>query len=231
MREFNFALKQTVPIFFTYLFIGVAFGALMSEAGYGILLTVASAVLIYAGSMQLLMVPMLAGGAPLWSLAVTALLINARHIFYGVGFIERFRKMGWRAPYMVLSLTDETYSLLSSVRYEDGMDASRAAFWIAALDHIYWIFGCLLGAAAGRFLPFDLRGLEFSATAFFLVVVVDQWRMHRSKIPFITALVGAACFLLLFGRENFLIPTLLSSAAALLLLRSPVEKKEAGQNE
>ena len=167
MREFNFALKQTVPIFFTYLFIGVAFGALMSEAGYGILLTVASAVLIYAGSMQLLMVPMLAGGAPLWSLAVTALFINARHIFYGVGFIERFRKMGWRAPYMVLSLTDETYSLLSTVRYEDGMDASRAAFWIAALDHIYWIFGCFLGALAGRFLPFDLRGLEFSATAFF----------------------------------------------------------------
>ena len=106
MKELRFAVKNTVPIFFTYLFIGIAFGILMSDAGYSVLLTTASSLFIYAGSMQLVMVPMMTSGASLLSLAVMAFFVNARHIFYGIGFIEKFRGMGWRYPYMILSLTD-----------------------------------------------------------------------------------------------------------------------------
>ena len=116
MRELRFAVKNTFPIFFTYLFIGIAFGMLMTDAGYGILLTTASALFIYAGSMQLVMVPMMTSGASLISLALMTLFINARHIFYGIGFIEKFRGMGWRYPYMILALTDETYYVLYSMR-------------------------------------------------------------------------------------------------------------------
>ena len=230
MREFRFALRNTIPIFFTYLFIGIAFGILMSDAGYGVPLSVASAVFIYAGSMQLVMVPMLVSGASLLSLALMAFFINARHIFYGIGFIGKFRRMGWRYPYMIFALTDETYSILCSVQYELGMDEDKAAFLIALLNHLYWVFGCFLGAIAGKYLQFDMRGIDFSATAFFLVVVVNQWSRLRSRLPFIIAVVAAMSFYLLLGKEYFLIPTLVSCLAALLLLRGPIEAKEGIPN-
>lgn len=231
MKELRFAVKNTVPIFFTYLFIGIAFGILMSDAGYSVLLTTASSLFIYAGSMQLVMVPMMASGASLLSLAVMAFFVNARHVFYGIGFIEKFRRMGWRSPYMILALTDETYSVLCSVKYDEGLDQARASFLIALLNHSYWIFGSFVGACACRFLQFDMRGIEFSATALFLVVVVNQWRQYRSRLPFLTAAVSALGFYLLLGKEYFLIPTLVSCLAGLLLLRKPVEQREGIADE
>ena len=108
MRELRFAAKQTFPIFFTYLFIGIAFGVMMAECGYSAIWSLVSAVFVFAGSHQIIMVSLLKAGAPLWTVAVMTFFVNARHIFYGVGFIERFRKMGAVYPYMVLSLTDET---------------------------------------------------------------------------------------------------------------------------
>ena len=231
MKEFRFAVKNTIPIFFTYLFIGIAFGILMSDAGYSILLTTASSLFIFAGSMQIVMVPMMTSGASLPSLAFMAFFINARHIFYGIGFIEKFRRMGWRYPYMILTLTDETYSVLCSVQYEANLDEDKAAFLIAMLDHIYWVFGSFIGACAGRFLQFDMRGIEFSATAFFLVVVVNQWQQYRSKLPFLTAAVCSLGFYLLLGKEYFLIPTMITCLAALILLRGPVETREGIRDE
>ena len=229
MQELRCAVRRTVPIFFTYLFIGIAFGVLMSDAGFGPVLTVASAVFIYAGSMQIVMVPLLTSGAPLPVLALTAFFINARHLFYGIGFVEKFRRMGWRYPYMVFTLTDETYSILCSVRYDPGLDEDKSAFYIALLNHLYWIAGCAVGACAGAFLPIDLTGIEFSATAFFLVVVVEQWRQHRSKLPFLIAAVSAAVFILLLGKDGFLIPTLSVCLVSLALLRGPVERKEGAR--
>lgn len=225
MRELRFAIKNTIPIFLTYLFIGIAFGILMSDAGFGVALTVGASLFVYAGSMQLVMVPMLTSGASLLSLALTALFINARHIFYGIGFIERFRRMGRRFPYMIFSLTDETYSVLCALRCDPELSEDRASFLIALLNHLYWVFGSVLGACAGRFLGFDMRGIDFSATAFFLVVVVNQWKRQRSKLPFAVAAVSALVFLLLLGRDRFLLPTLLCTLAALLLLRRPIEKE------
>lgn len=231
MKEFRFAVRNTVPVFFTYLFIGIAFGILMSDAGYSVILTAASSFFIYAGSMQLVMVPMMTSGAPLLSLALMAFFINARHIFYGIGFIERFRRMGWRYPYMILTLTDETYSILCSVQYGEGLDEDNAAFLIAMLNHCYWVLGSFTGACAGRFLQFDMRGIGFSATAFFLVVVVNQWQQYKSKLPFLTAAVCALGFYLLLGKEYFLIPAMIACLAALILFRKPVETKEGIRNE
>ena len=231
MKELRFAFKNTIPIFFTYLFIGIAFGILMIDAGYSVLLTTASSFFIFAGSMQLAMVPMITSGAPLLSLALMAFFINARHIFYGIGFIEKFRRMSWRYPYMILTLTDETYSVLCSVQYEEGLEEDKAAFLIAMLDHLYWVFGSFTGACAGRFLRFDMRGIEFSATAFFLVVVVNQWQQYRSKLPFLTASVCALGFCLLLGKEYFLVPAMISCLTALILLRRRIETKEGIRNE
>ncbi len=231
MQELRVALKRTIPIFFTYLFIGIAFGIMMNEAGYGTMLTLASAVFIYAGSMQLAMVPLMVSKASLLTLALMAFFINARHIFYGISMIERFRKMGWRCPYMIFSLTDETYSILCSSDFGEGLDEDRCAFDIALLNHLYWIIGCLAGACAGSLFSFDMQGIGFSATAFFLTVVTDQWRRHRSRQPFVIASLCALTSLLLLGRDYFLIPALASCLLSTVLLRGPFEEKEGSDDE
>ena len=227
MKEFRFAIAQTIPVFFTYLFIGIAFGVLMDEAGFSAVWTVLAPILIYAGSAQLVMVPLLAAGASLLSLAVTTFFINARHIFYGVAFLERFREMGARYPYMVFSLTDETYSILCSVQWPEGLDQKRASFLIALLDQCYWVLGCAIGACVGSLLQLDLRGIDFSATAFFLVVVVNQWRQSENHLPAAVGLVSAAALRLLLGAERFLIPALLLSLLTLLFTRA-VEMRKGG---
>ena len=228
MKEFRFALLQTIPVFFTYLFIGIAFGVLMDEAGFSAVWTLLAPVLIYAGSAQLVLVPMLSAAASLLTIAVTTFFINARHVFYGVAFIEQFREMGARYPYMVFSLTDETYSIFCSVEWPEGLDKKRAAFLIALLDQCYWIFGCALGAFLGGFLQMDMRGIDFSATAFFLVVVVNQWRQSKSHLPAAVGLVSAVALRLLLGAERFLIPALLLSLAVLLLGHAVGTRKESG---
>ena len=188
MQELRFAWKHTLPILFTYLFIGIAFGVQMAEAGYSAVWSVASAFFIYAGSLQIVMVSLLRQGVPLLTMAAITFFLNARHIFYGIAFIDRFRKMGWRYPYMVLTLTDETYSILCSIKYEPQLNEDKAAFYIALLNHVYWMVGCLVGGCMGQMLPWDMTGIDFCATAFFLVVVLDQWKQCRSRIPAWTGL-------------------------------------------
>ena len=228
MRELQFAGKQTFPIFFTYIFIGIAFGIMMTEAGYSAAVSVLSAVFVYAGSMQIVMVSLLRSGSSLLLIAVMTFFINGRHIFYGLGFIDRFRRMGWRYPYMVFSLTDETYSILCSVQYGEGIDPKRADFLIALLDHCYWILGCFLGSAAGRILPWDMEGIDFSATAFFLIVVLGQWKQSRSKLPTIIGLTSAILFYLILGPDYFLIPALSVSMVTLVILRDAVAGQPGG---
>ena len=225
MKEFRHALKQTFPILFTYIFIGIALGLMMSDAGYSTLTSVLCAVFIYAGSMQIVMVSLLQAGASLLTITVMTLFINGRHLFYGVGLIERFRKMGPRYPYMVFSLTDETYSILCSTEYPEGLDTQKCDFLTALINHCYWIAGCLIGGMMGHMLPFDMQGIDFSATAFFLVVVIDQLKKVPSKIPALTGLVSAVVFLLLLGPDYFLIPALSVSMITLVVLRDTVGRR------
>ena len=231
MKEFRFALKQTFPIFFTYIFIGIAFGMMMSGAGYSTLASVLSAVFIYAGSMQIVMVSLLQAGAGLGTVALMTLFINGRHLFYGVGMIERFRGMGARYPYMVFALTDETYSILCSVETPEELDRKKSDFLIALLNQSYWILGCFLGGCAGTLLPFDMTGIDFSATAFFLVVVLDQLRKYPSKIPALVGLISGVGFLLVLGPDAFLIPALSVALITLVLLRDVVDPRMEARHE
>ena len=203
----------------------------MIDSGYGILMTAASSLFIYAGSMQLVMVPMMVSGASLLTLALMTLFINARHIFYGVGFIERFRAMGAAAPYMIMSLTDETYSVLCSVEYDPGIDEHKATLLISVCNHFYWVLGSMIGACAGTYLHFDMRGIDFSLTAFFLVVVVNQWKQYGSKAPFITAAVCSAGYLLLLGKDLFLIPALITCLLVLIFIRKYIGSERKPGNE
>lgn len=177
-----FAFQKTIPVLFGYLFLGIAFGLLLQEAGFNWIWALCMSLFIFAGSIQFIAVGFLSAGTPLFTVAIMSLLINCRHIFYGLSFIDSFRSMGKKYPYMIFSLTDETYSLLCSCQYPEDIDKNQAMFYIALLDHAYWVIGSVLGAVMGQLITFDLTGIDFSMTALFVVIFVEQWRASNSPI-------------------------------------------------
>lgn len=217
MKELKFAFKQTLPILFSYVFMGIAFGIMLVQLGYHAKWAIAFAVFVYAGSLQFALIGLIQAQGSIWQAALMALFINARHIFYGLSFIERFRKIDWRRFYLIFSLTDETYSVLCNLLCPKELDEDKVIFLISLLDHLYWIVGCTLGAIIKEALSFGLEGIEFSATAFFLVVVIKQWQENQDHFPAIIGLISGLSCLWLFKADNFLIFALISCAAFLLL--------------
>lgn len=228
MKSFTYAVKQIVPLALSYIFVGLASGILLDKAGYSPIWAFLSGLLIYAGSMQIVMVSLLTSGAPLYMVAAITLFINARHIFYGISFIEEFRSIGkqsksvWKYPYMALTMTDETYSVLCSLKCPPDLDKQKVEFDILFLCHLLWIASCSFGAMIGNVLPVDMTGIDFSATAFFAAVVVNQWRECAWHIPAITGFVSAILFYLLVGPDNFILPALSVSMIALIILKDHI---------
>lgn len=224
MRELRYAFRQTVPVLCGYLFLGLAFGLLLQRAGYGWPWAVLTSVIVYAGSMQFVLVGLLGGGfASLLSVALTTLSVNSRHLFYGLSFLETFRKMGRAKPYMIFSLTDETYSLLCSLQPPKELDADRVRLYIALLDHAYWVAGSAAGAILGSVLPFDLTGIDFAMTALFVVIFVDQWRGAKSRLPAVAGLGFGLLWLVVLVPDRFLLPALVCTVLVLLLCRGTLQ--------
>ncbi len=221
----RFAFRQSLGVLFGYVFLGTAFGILLRQAGFGALWSLAFSGLVYAGSLQFVLAGFLAAPTALPTVALMSLFINARHLFYGLSFIERFRSMGKKRPYMIFSLTDETYSVLCGMdEVPAGVDKNGAMFLVALLDQLYWVAGSLLGTFAGG-LPLDFTGIDFSMTALFLVIFLEQWRWAKSHLPALLGLCCAGVFLLVLGADNFLLPALCTTVAVLLLAR-PVLNRE-----
>ena len=218
----RFAFYKTIPVLLGYLFLGLAFGLLLQEAGYSFWWALLSSGIVYAGSIQFVLVEFLNGGTGFLTVAVMTLLINSRHAFYGLSFVEKFRKMK-TYPYMIFSLTDETYSLLCSLKVPEGIDEKKAMFLIALFDQLYWVTGSVLGAALGQVLPFDMTGIDFAMTALFVTIFVDQWREAKSHLPAIVGLCSAAVCLLIFGGSNFILPSLIITVGILMALKGRLE--------
>ena len=224
----RFAFYKTIPVLLGYLFLGLAFGLLLQEAGYSFWWALLSSGIVYAGSIQFVLVEFLSGGTGFLTVAVMTLLINSRHAFYGLSFVEKFRKMK-TYPYMIFSLTDETYSLLCSLKVPEGIDEKKAMFLIALFDQLYWVAGSVLGAALGQVLPFDMTGIDFAMTALFVTIFVDQWREAKSHLPAIVGLCSAAVCLLIFGGSNFILPSLIITVGILMALRGRLETNLSGK--
>ena len=226
----RFAFYKTIPVLLGYLFLGLAFGLLLQEAGYSFWWALLSSGIVYAGSIQFVLVEFLSGGTGFLTVAVMTLLINSRHAFYGLSFVEKFRKMK-TYPYMIFSLTDETYSLLCSLKVPEGIDEKKAMFLIALFDQLYWVAGSVLGAALGQVLPFDMTGIDFAMTALFVTIFVDQWREAKSHLPAIVGLCSAAVCLLIFGGSNFILPSLIITVGILMALKGRLETNLSGKVE
>lgn len=229
LKTFKYAFVRSLPIMAGYIVLGLGFGVLLQSKGYGVGWALAMGGLIYAGSMQYIAIDLLAGGASLISAALMTLMVNARHLFYGISMLERYRDTGAAKPYLIFALTDETYSVVCSGDVPDGVDRKKYYFWVSLLDQFYWVVGCVAGALLGSVLPFDTMGIDFSMTALFLVVMVEQWRSTRDHTPALVGLGVSLVCLLIFGSSNFLIPSMVGITVALTLLRGTMEKrKEAG---
>lgn len=219
----------TVPVLMGYLAIGMAFGLMLQSAGYGVAWAFVMSLTIYAGSGQYLGVSLLAMGAPLPQVAFLTLMINFRHLVYGLSMLEKFRGMGVRKLYMMFSLTDETYALLSSAWPPEGVNEHDFYFCVALLDHCYWIAGSVIGSLAGAALGFDTTGVDFAMTALFLVIAVGQWKAAGSHLP---ALLGAAATLvslLIVGAEDMLLSALGIIVLVLTLLRPRLDESRPVQ--
>ncbi len=222
-KEFKYALVQSVPVLVGFLFIGMAFGLLMNDAGFGIGWAIAMSVFVLGGSLQFALIPLMTSGASLATVAILSLSIASRQMVYGLSFLEKFKKMGNKYLFMIFSLCDETYSILCADAPEE-IDRKKYDFYVAALDMSYWVLGTAIGCLFGSLLTINTAGIDFAMTALFVVIVVEQWLGSTKHTP---ALVGAICgvaSLLIFGRSSFILPALIASVVVMRLLKNKIEE-------
>ena len=214
------ALLATLPVLTGYLVLGFGFGIIMKTNGFGPALTFAMSLLIFAGSMQYAAIGLFTGGASLLTVALTTLMVNARHLFYGISMLEQYKHTGKRKLYLIFGLTDETYSLVCGGNPEIPAESKNDYYLLVTLlNHIYWISGSMLGVAAGTLLQFNSEGIDFALTALFLTVFVDQWLTAEKHGPAMIGVGVSVGSLLLFGADGFLIPAMLVIAVLLCLYK------------
>ena len=211
------AFADTLPVMTGYVFLGFGFGILMHQAGFGAIWSVAMSLFIYAGSMQYLAVGLLTGGASLLTCALTTLVVNARHLFYGISMVDAYKGTGRKKPYLIFALTDETYSLVSRGQFPKGVPSQDYCLLVSLFDQIYWVAGTALGALAGDLLPINFQGIEFVLTALFVTIFVEQWLSTQDHFPAIVGLAATAVCLMVFGKDVFLIPSMGLIAAILTM--------------
>ena len=213
------AFLDTVPVMTGYVFLGFGFGIVMHQSGYSPLWSIAMSLLIYAGSMQYVAVGLLTGGAGFLTTALTTVVVNARHLFYGISMVDAYKDAGKRKPYMIFALTDETYSLVSRNQIPEGISHHNYCFLVSLFDHSYWVGGTALGALAGNLLPLNFQGIEFVLTALFVTIFVEQWLSNKNHLPAITGVVSSALCLMIFGKDIFLIPSMALIAGTLIMMQ------------
>lgn len=213
------AFLATTPVMAGYIVLGMGFGIIMKTRGYGLGWSLAMSVFIYAGSMQYLAIDLLTGGASLITAALTTLMVNARHLFYGISMVDRYKEAGKKKPYLIFALTDETYSLVCGDIPDEVSDRHLYYFLVSLMDQIYWVTGSVLGAVVGSMLTISVEGIDFALTELFVTVFVEQWlstRDHAAALVGVAASVGCVC---IFGADGFLIPAMISIVALLTALR------------
>ena len=225
LKALRAAFPVTIPVLTGYIFLGIAFGILLASKGFGPVWAFIMSTFVYAGSAQFVAVGLLAAGFEPFTAGLVVLMVNARHIFYGISMLERFKDYKKAKWYMIFSLTDETFALLLSSKTPQGVNEKKMHFFISLLDQIYWIIGGVIGGVLGSAIPLNTKGIDFVMTALFIVVFLEQWKTKSNRIPATIGLgVSLACRIL-FGTQWFI----LASMAALILIftfaRKPLQER------
>lgn len=229
-KELAYAFPKTVPVMVGYLVQGMAYGILMKVNGFGIWWTAAMSIFVYAGSLQYVGITFLAAGVHPAYAFIMGLMINARHLFYGISMLARYRGTGKVKPYLIFALTDETFSIVCNEEPPAGMSGERVFFWISFLDQLYWLAGSFSGAVLGTMISFDTTGMDFALTALFVVIFIEQWEEQKEHWPALTGVLASAACLWVFGAETFIIPSmvLISAVIGLSYRYGKAGKEEMG---
>ena len=215
----RYAWKQSIPVMAGYIVLGMGFGMLLAAKGYGIIWALAMSVFIYAGSMQYVAIDLITGGASLISAALMTLMVNARHLFYGISMVERYKDTKPYKPYLIFALTDETYSLVCSGDVPEGVEEKKYFFLVSLLNQIYWVIGSVMGSVLGSVLNINTEGIDFSMTALSLVVFTEQWMSTKDHRSAVAGVAASVICLLIFGTSAFLIPSMISITVILTVMR------------
>lgn len=225
-EAFKKAFPYTIPVLTGYLFIGFAFGVMYAEKGYSAWWAVLMSVLVYAGSGQYLAVQFFAPGVSFLQMIFMTLMVNIRHVFYGLSLLDKFNRMGKKRWYMIFGLTDETYSLLCTTKVPEGVEEEKFLFAISLMDQSYWVAGSFIGGVFKSVLPINAEGIEFAMTALFIVIFIEQWMERKNRIPAVIGLVSAVLCLQVFGSGGFVLPTMILSILVLFVARKRLEEVE-----
>ena len=222
-KEFLYSLKHSVPIFISFIPVGLVYGILMSAEGYSWIWSGLCSFTVFAGSLQYLMIDFFTGAASYLTVAIMALLLNSRHIFYGLPFIEKWNKYGKWKYFLMFALPDEAFSLHVSNELEDGMNEKLVFIFNAALVLFYWVALSCIGGIIGNLLTFPTDGMDFALTALFIVIVLEQIKNAESYLPAVIALISSLAGLLILGPAYFILPSLTVTVIALMVFRRKIE--------
>lgn len=222
-KAFRCAFPYTIPIFAGFWFLGLTYGIYMNVSGFSFWYPMLMSLTIFGGSLEFVAVSMLlAPFAPLQTLIMT-LMIQARHLFYGISMLDKFKGMGWKKPYLIFGMCDETFSINYTANIPEDVDRSWFYFFVTLLNHFYWFSGATIGGLVGGLLQFNTEGLDFVMTAMFVVIFLEQWLKENRHVSEWIGLAASVSCLLLFGADSFLIPTMICILAALSVLKKPLK--------
>jgi 4-azaleucine resistance transporter AzlC len=221
------AFPRTIPVLTGYVFLGLTYGVYMNISGFSFLYPALTALCVYGGSLEFLTVTMLLSPFAPAAAFFIALLIQARHLFYGIAMLDRYKGTGWKKFYLIFAMSDETFSVICSSPVPEGVDRGWFMFFISLFDQMYWVIGAALGGLAGSVLPFPTDGLEFVMTAMFVVILLDQWDKDKSHATELIGLGVSLICLILFGADSFIMPAMGGMLLLLTLLRPALDPEYA----
>lgn len=226
-RAARAAFPNTLPIFAGFWFLGMTYGIYMNVSGFSFWYPMLMGLTIFAGSVEFVTVNMLLGAFnPLQAFAM-ALMINARHLFYGISMLDKYRGTGWKKFYLIFGMCDESFSINYAAKIPEGVDQGWFMFFVTLFNHCYWVFGATLGGIFGSLIRFNTEGLDFVMTAMFVVIFLDQWLKEKNHTSAVVGTALSLLCLLAFGADDFIIPAMIAILGALTLLRPKLEKEVA----
>ena len=220
------ALTISLPILFGFVPLGIAFGLLFQELGYPWYFASLMAIFVYAGAAQFMAIGLLSSGIGLLEIAISTFFLNSRHMFYGLAFLESFGNWNLRKLYLIFGLTDETYALMTTIKVPKNFTKERYYFFITLFAQLYWVLGSTIGALTANALSFNTNGMEFAATALFVVLLIEQWVKVKRLLPFVIAFIASAIALLFFIKHMLLVAIILSIASIVLLRLIKIQSNE-----
>lgn len=226
MKLLQRAFLKSLPVMAGYIVLGIGFGVLLKVNGYGLGWALLMSIFIFAGSMQFVGITLMTSGASLVTVALTTLLVNARHLFYGISMVDKYKGAGMKKPYLIHALTDETYSLVCTDDMGEEGNSHTYYFLVSLMDQCYWVIGSIIGVILGTVLSFNSAGIEFSMTALFVTVFVEQWLTSKEHRPALVGLGATLICLLVFGKDIFLIPSMIAITILLFAMKRSLKKRE-----